>query len=138
MAIHRWKFTNPFDTNPTTAEYELPRNPSEATSPIADRVITVDGTVGGGHVAFEGAASTKDMTFKGRILNQAHYRELLRWHQLQNYFEITDHFGRVLKVVPISLSPISQARAGNYWDGTYDMTVRVFSVSAPTVADIWS
>lgn len=138
MALHQWRFDDPFDTDSSTNHYTFPRNPEKMTSPILDRAITSQGTAGGGIVLFEGARPAKQMSFSGKTVDRAHYEALLTWHERQNRFTITDHFGRVITVAPLSSDLAPATRIKNYWNHEYNITVLVLSVSAPTVGDIWS
>lgn len=134
MALHKWLYTDP----QTSSTYEFPRNPEKMTSPVLDRAITAQGTLGGGFATWEGQAVAKQMTFTGRVLNKAHYDALVAWHKKQNRFTITDHFGRVMTVVPLSSDLVPDTKRTSYWNHEYTITVLVLACTAGTVGDIWS
>lgn len=138
MALHKWKYEDPHDTNPATATYVFPRNPEKCTSPVIDRNITATGTLGGGAATWEGNSSGKQWSFSGQIVNKAHYDALVFWHKRGNRFKVTDHYGRVMTVVPLSFEHVPQTRRTNYWAGEYTVTVLVVAYTAGTVGDIWS
>jgi hypothetical protein len=134
----RWVFTDPHDTNSNTRTWTVPRNPAEMTSPLPPRNISSSGTVSGAILAQEGAAGGYQWSFKGRLVNRAHYDNLILWKNRQNRFTITDHFGRVITVLPVKLDHTPKNTPHNYWNGDYEFTCLVVSVSAPTQSDIWS
>lgn len=134
----RWVFHDPSDTNPATATWTMPRNPREMTSPSLERSISTRGSLGGKVIAFEGAPSGRPWTFKGRMLNRALYDALTFWAAKRNRFTITDHFGRVITVVPRSFDFAPKGTPRNYWDGEYEFNAVVVAVATPTVEDPWS
>lgn len=138
MATIRWVFTDPNDTDPNTATWTMPRNPREMTSPLLQRNISTNGSLGGKTILSEGAQVGRSWTFKGRMLNREMYDMLLFWHGKRNRFTITDHFGRVITVAPTTFDFTPKGTPKNYWDGEYEFNAIVVGVTTPTVADIWS
>lgn len=134
----RWVFHDPNDTDPATATWVMPRNPREMTSPSIQRTVSTSGALGGKIIAYEGAPVGRPWTFKGRMLNRAMYDTLTFWQGKQNRFTITDHFGRVLTIVPTTFDFTPKGTRHNYWDGEYEFNAIVIGIAAPTVPDIWS
>lgn len=138
MALYRWRYDDPFDTNPSTNSFVFPHNPKSCTSPVLDRAITAQGTLSGGVAVWEAPQTPKQWSYVGRVESKAHYDALIAWHQRKNHFTVTDHFGRVMTVVPQVCDLVPATRRQNYWEHEYTITVLVTTYTPGTVTDIWS
>lgn len=138
MALHQWRYDDLHDTNPTTNFFVFPHNPKSCTSPVLDRPITAQGTVGGGFSTWEGAPVAKQWSYAGRVESKAHYEALIAWHKRKNRFTVTDHFGRVMTVIPQVCDLVPATRRTNYWEHEYTITVLVVGYTPGSVLDIWS
>lgn len=138
MALHQWRYDDPFDANSATNHYIFPRNPEKMTSVELDRAITAQGTPGGGFVLWEAPQPAKQWSYSGKTVDLAHYEALVAWHKRPNRFTVTDHFGRVITVAPLTSDLAPVTRPKNYWNHEYTITVLVLAVAPATVSDIWS
>jgi hypothetical protein len=138
MALHKWVYEDPNDTNPTTGLYTFPHNPKSCTSPVIDRTITANGTIGGGTTTWEGATAPKQWSYTGRVESLEHYNALIAWHKRKNRFWVTDHFGRKMTVIPQTCDLVPKTNPKNYWEHDYTITVLVVEYTAGTVGNIWS
>lgn len=139
-AFLRWKFVDPYDTDPLTNEYIFPRNPRTMTNPFPQKNISVATTtaVGGKGLLFEGNTGPYEWSFGGDILEPAHYEALRSWtYDRMNRIYIDDHFGRRFTVVLQTFSPEPKRAVGKYWRHTYqEKCIVVVPPTAPTVGEV--
>lgn len=140
MAAHlRWRFEDPYDSDPETNSYTFPINPNQMSSPFPEKAISAMTTtaIGGVPLVWQGNTPPKSWTFGGEILDAAHYEALRSWTYDRNRrLYLFDHFGRRLILVMQSFDPAPKRAVGRYWRHTYTCTALVLSVGAPTVAEV--
>ena len=89
-------------------------------------------------IAYEGVPQPFQWTFKGYVLNQADYTNLMGWFTRQNRFTITDHYGRVFTVVPVNFAPVPKTTPTRYWRQDYEFTVITLAYDdSGIVGDLW-
>jgi hypothetical protein len=136
MAVYRWRFVDPLDTDATTRQYVFPRNPEEMSSPFPSRVISSAPTTYGGHILREGSPLPKAWTFSGTIPDQAMYEALRSWvYDRKNRLWLFDHFGRRLTLVLENFDPTPKRAYGKYWKHSYTISAQVLAVGKPTVSE---
>lgn len=89
----RWVFEV---TGDNARLYEFPNNPTDMTSPHADRVINPEHTTApdGQPLLFEGEPVPVEWTATGVCFTQAHFVELELWLALNQRFYVIDHLER--------------------------------------------
>lgn len=123
--VLRWQFYDPV-LNET---YTVPLNPNKMTSPWAERKFVYRTTTagrGGANVIYEARADLAQWQFSGSVFDQAHHDSLLEWSNKANTCFITDHYGRVFKVLFVKFDPTPKPTYGKPWRHDYTMTVSVF------------
>jgi hypothetical protein len=119
----RWILEDPV----TTAVWTLPRNPYAMDSPVVPHRTSV---MPGG-LAFRKGATSIPWSFKIRLKTQAEYEQMLAWSQVPNSILITDHLGRVHRVVPLHFDPASKrSRHEQHW--RFDATFKALYVRRET------
>jgi len=139
-AVQKWRFFDPYDTDPTTNTYTVPVNPNKMTSPFPTRNVSTKATtaVDGQTLFIEGQASPASWSFAGDIFDSAHYEALRSWvYDRRRRIQIYDHFGRQINCVLESFTPTPKRSTAKYWRHEYEIKATVTSVGAPTVGDIW-
>jgi hypothetical protein len=136
LAVARWQFRDPNDTDSTTNTWVVPINPREMSSVWPARTFTQKHTtsVTGQLLLFEGPPSPVNFTFSGAILDADHYDLLRSWvYDRRTAVEITDHYGRVLTVILTQFDAKPKNARGNYWRHEYTVTGMLLSVGRPTL-----
>jgi len=138
-AFRRWKFVDPYDTNPATREYVFPWNPNTMSSPFAPRAITALTTtaVNGQALVWEGNRTPVQWTFGGTCRDSEQYEALRAWTLERNSrIWLYDHFGRRLVVNLMGFDPTPKRAVGRYWLHEYTITALVLEVGPPSVGDV--
>ena len=136
MAVKRWVINDPYDTNVLTNSYTFPRNPTTMSSPYGERSVSSLVTVGGKVLLHEGTKPAKQWTFEGPILDKAHLVALHHWvYNRKRRLKLTDHYGRIITLVFVSLEVVPKRRVNVYYSHDYTVTALVVSISAPTATD---
>lgn len=140
VAFKRWKFIDPYDTNPATREYVFPINPKTMSDPFPRKNITSATTtaVGGKALLFEGNTPPHEWQFGGSILDADHYEALRSWtYDRRNRIIVEDHFGRQFTCVLTQFSPEPKRAVGRYWRHEYQVSGYVLGTpTAPTVGEV--
>lgn len=122
---YRWLF---HDLEGNEPDYRVPFNPNRMTSPYKPkRYDTLRGPNGRIRTLRLNSAP-HEWTFSGVIRTDDHYQNLRVWADMPNAIEITDHLGRVWKVLPQRFNANEKrpsARIPDKYD--YDFTVLVLA-----------
>lgn len=114
-----------------TTQVTLPMNPAEMGSPWPTRPVTAMTTTMGVVLVTEGSPQPANWTFRGTVLTKAHHDLLLDWFlgaHSRRRIVITDHLGRDITVVPISIELIPQRSALHPWRHSFSATTLAISV----------
>lgn len=139
MAIHQWRFVDPYDTNPATRQWTFPINPREMTSPFPRKNVTALTTtaVNGQALLYEGNTPPHEWTFGGSVLTMAQYEDMRRWvYQRRNRIHVYDHFGRRITCVLTGFNPTPRRSVGKYWRHDYEVSALVVEITEPTVGEM--
>jgi len=140
MATIKWRFVDPYDTNPATNSYTFEINPNDETTPFPTRQIQSMRTTAptGQVLMFEAATPTAQWSFSGTVLSKAMYDALNSWVYGRNRrIYIYDHFGRKITAVLTGLDMKPQRSTQHYWRHTYTISTLVISVGPATVGELW-
>jgi len=131
--VIRWVFHDPTGADP---DYTVPINPNVMSSIYPKKTMTMETTtaVNGKVLLWQGMTKPVEWSFGGEILDETHFENLRHWVYDKNYrIQITDHFGRVLKVVLESFEPTPKRAINVYWRHQYTVTGILISAGPPTV-----
>ncbi len=132
--VKRWVFRDPYDPNPETNSYTLPRNPREMTGLYPELNVTATRTTAGKMLLWEGATPAKQFSFSGPILDRAHFQKLYHWtYAHRNRIVIEDHFGRKITAVLTSFDAVPKRRNNIYYSHEYTVTGLVIGWTVSTV-----
>jgi hypothetical protein len=103
MSTVRWIFTDPVASETWT----VPINPDSMSAPLSKRKAKFgNGFRKDTRVrTFLLPPDPMQFTFGGVIRTQAHYEALEEWSKKDNAITVTDHIGRVWRIVPIAFEP---------------------------------
>ena len=141
LTVKKWRFVDPYDTNPATNSYTFEINPNDETGVLPQRAIqSMTSTAPSGQVLlFEAATPAKEWSFSGTLLSKAQYDALSSWcYDRKRRIYIYDHFGRQITAVLTGVDMKPKRTQRHYWRHEYTVSCLVIKVGAATVGEYWS
>lgn len=117
--MQRWTLHDPVAAD----TWQMRNNPRQMSSPVRGQRTTT-GRIRGVVRALRAPQMPMSWTFNGRLHRKEDYDALEEWAGRPNAIEITDHLGRVHRVVPQSFDPVpvEKSGVGNPWLFDYTFT----------------
>lgn len=112
---NRWLLVNYSGGELSTFEI----NPEAASMPSFKRTLSVQSTVAGGQVLYEGREEPQKISFSGTLLTETQYNMLDVWSRVKKQVKIVDDLGQGFWVFIESFSPTRERNSQYPWMMTY-------------------
>jgi len=118
MPVTRWTLYNPESGQTLT----FPRNPLQGVAPRREKKITsqTSSSPDGQPLIFEGPQEVRMAKFSGSIKDEAHYRFMVAWFNLENACRVTNHLGEWMDIYMTVFDPKPKNRHNNPWAADFE------------------
>lgn len=122
MILTKWVLHDPVAGD----SYTMTRNPRTMTSVTPSNQTNTWPTAFAVRLAFRTGRKPTPWEFTGAVAARVDYEAMDDWARRPNAIEVTDHYGRVHLVVPVSFEPKPRRSRSNYW--RFDYTFKALYV----------